>query len=408
MNVSNLEWVMALLAVSAFFFLIPKLWLRQALLFVCNAAFLVSQSSEWISCCIIGLFIIVGYGSAKLLLSGSRRAILVSYLVLIIAAFIYIKQYSIAVQMLPSEFFAGKIAVVGLSYMFFRQIHLVVDAYQGQICNLTFWNYINYQLNLFGLLAGPIQRYQDFVESWRELLPIYKTERELLMSYRRIFLGVVKVLGLGALLLSLYHKVTGQFLSGPDSIRTATLFVVSIYLFVGFLYFNFSGYCDIVIAGAGLVGLKLPENFMLPFIARNISDLWTRWHRTLGFFIRDYLFTPLFKGCMERWPGHAASASIFALLVAFCLAGLWHGSTWNFMIFGLLHGFAVVCAKLWEMFLVRRIGRQGLKAYLQNRWIRVVAVILTFNYFAFTLLFWYNSLDQCEVILKKLLASLKF
>lgn len=406
MNVASLEWVASLLVVSAFFFLISGLRARQALLAACSLGFFAAQSPQWAGCVYLIAFFLIGYGVAHQLAKKPSQALLVAYLVLLIGSFVFIKQYSFLTGLLPASLFEYKVVVVGISYMLFRQIHLVVDAYQGQIQQLTFWNYANYQLNLFGLQAGPIQRYQDFVEGWTTLQPVYTDRKEILKAYLRVFMGVVKVIGIGSLCFSLYDRVMAQFLGGEPGGQTIVLFVASLYLFTAYLYCNFSGYCDIVIAGGGLLGLRMPENFNFPFVARNISDLWTRWHRTLGFWIRDYLFTPIFKSCVERWPSRATTFSFIAYFIAFCIAGLWHGSTWNFLVFGLLHGGAVAAAKIWEMILVRRRGRPGLKIYLQNPRIKFVAMVMTFHYFAFSLIFWFHGLDQCMVILRKLGAAL--
>ena len=141
-------------------------------------------------------------------------------------------------------------------------------------------------------------------------------------------------------------------------------FVLLAYAYMFFLYFNFSGYCDVVIAGAALVGLRLPENFNAPFLSRNILEYWTRWHITLGFWIRDYLFTPFYKAGVERFPQRTLAIAVIGYFFAFSLAGLWHGSTLNFLIYGLLNGAGLSAAKLWEYVIIKRSGRPGLRRYL--------------------------------------------
>jgi alginate O-acetyltransferase complex protein AlgI len=402
MNVASLEWVLGLLIVSACFFHLPRVRHRQTLFSLCSFAFLAMQSLTWSAWVLLLAFLVAGYGSAKLLSRRPSRLLLAAYLSALIGVFVFVKQYSFLTFLLPGRAFEHKFVLVGLSYMLFRQIHFVVDAYQGQIQHLSLWNYVNYQLNLFGLLAGPIQRYQDFCEDWLQLKPICSNLHEVLRSYLRVFVGVIKVLGIGNVCLGVYSSVLARYLSEPAGWRTVGAFVLMLYLFVAYLYFNFSGYCDIVIGGASLLGLRMPENFNYPFVSRNIGDLWTRWHRTLGFWIRDYLFTPLFKSSVERWPSCATLLSFAAYFVAFTLAGLWHGSTWNFLVFGLLHGSGVASAKLWEMFLIRRRGRAGLKLYLQNSLIKFVAIVATIHYFSFTLIFWYHGMGESRSILKKL------
>jgi D-alanyl-lipoteichoic acid acyltransferase DltB (MBOAT superfamily) len=96
----------------------------------------------------------------------------------------------------------------------------------------------------------------------------------------------------------------------------------------------------------------------------------------------------------QRWPNRAASLAFLCYFVAFLLAGIWHGSTWNFVIYGLLNGIGVAAAKLWENWLVRRRGRQGFKDYLRSRPIRVMAVVATFHYVCFTIIFFHLNVQR--------------
>ena len=192
--------------------------------------------------------------------------------------------------------------------MLFRQIHVLVDASQGQVERLSLWSYVNYQVNLFTILAGPIQRYQDFDEQWRTLAPALADLHELLQDCMRLLIGVVKI-GL----------IAPFFYRGWDELQVAVVnhhvagwkfiveFLVVFYFYPMYLYFNFAGYCDIVIAACRLLGMRLPENFNRPYLARNVIDFWTRWHITLGTWIRDYLFLPMYKPVVERWPKRAPS-----------------------------------------------------------------------------------------------------
>jgi len=406
MNVASLEWIVALLIVSAVFFALEDIRHRQVLFAICDGAFLVTQSLGAWAWGVLAAFLVTGYVAGSSLAKRPSQMVLALYLCTIVGAFLVIKQYSFLLGIVPASVFEKKIVVVGLSYMLFRQIHFVVDAWQGQIEAPSFWTYLNYQLNLFGLQAGPIQRYQDFSTHWGKLKPVLSDKYDILQTYLRLFWGIVKVLGLAAICLWAYTTVLQSYLTRATGWRCMIDFLLVLYLFPAYLYFNFSGYCDIVISGAALLGIRMPENFTNPFLSRNIGELWTRWHRTLGLWIRDYLFTPLFKGSVERWPKLTSPLIFIAYLVAFSLAGLWHGSTWNFLVFGILNGIGIGCAKAWEMYLVRRRGRPGLKAYLQSTRVRTLAVVATAHYFSFTLIFWSHDMGESVAILKRLGSTL--
>jgi D-alanyl-lipoteichoic acid acyltransferase DltB (MBOAT superfamily) len=393
MNLASLEFLVALLLLSALFFYIPTVQWRQAALAACNAGFLyllVPNAASWMA---LALFLLSGYAVAVLLRQWPSRALLATYLVALVAAFLVLKKYDIVTAYLPQSLAMHTASVVGLSYMLFRQIHFLVDTIEGQIERVSLWDYANYQLNLFALLSGPIQRYQDFSDRWRELQPVLVDSHALGKAYFRLLMGIVKLAVIATFFMSLYQKsaltLTQADASGAALGRIEAIghFLAVLYFFPVYLYLNFSGYCDVVIAGAALVGIKLPENFDRPYLARNVLDFWTRFHRTLGFWIRDYLFQPLYKSVAERWPQQADSLAFLCYFVAFFLAGVWHGPTANFAVFGLLQAIGASAAKLWERHLIKRKGRAGLRQYMQSSRVRVVAIVCTMHFEFVSLLF---------------------
>ena len=222
-----------------------------------------------------------GYAMALLLRRRPSTWLLSGYLTLLVAAFLVLKRYPVLDWVLPPALLGSPLVILGipirdgvlehvvritgLSYMLFRQIHFLVDAAQGQIERPSFWSYLNYQVNLFTILAGPIQRYQDFDEQWRSLEPALADPQELLQNCMRLLLGVLKI-GLVApfvykgwdevLVAVVNHRVAGW--------RFIVEFLVVFYFYPLYLYFNFAGYCDIVIAAGRFFGMKLPENFNRP------------------------------------------------------------------------------------------------------------------------------------------------
>jgi alginate O-acetyltransferase complex protein AlgI len=406
MNVCSIDFLLLLIFAPVVFFWLPTVRTRQTFLALANAGFLYTLLPEARDWWALGLFVTSGYVIAKLLQVWSRRWILATYVTLLIAVFLVLKRYEFLALVLPTSLFAYTVSIVGLSYMLFRQIHVAVDVLQGQIEGLSPWTYLNYQLNLFGLLAGPIQRYQEFARDWDRLEPATSDPYDILWAYRRIFYGIIKVAVVGALCLFYYERFATRFLdnrwrfTGMDSARVMVLF----YFYPAYIYFNFSGYCDIVIGGASLFGIRMPENFNFPFLARNMIDYWTRFHQTLGLWIRDYIFTPLYMTVAMRWAAQAASLAFLCYFVAFFLAGMWHGSTWNFVMYGLLNGIGVAATKLWETWLIKRRGRQGFKSYLQSQSIRAMAVIGTFHYVCLTVLFFPGDIHKTLTILTNLAA----
>jgi D-alanyl-lipoteichoic acid acyltransferase DltB (MBOAT superfamily) len=403
MTVGSLPFVVSILFLSSFFFLIPSLLVRQLVLASCSVLLFASNEPNFSSCLVMAVFVLSGYACAQAILRLSARVrpwIYTSYLVTLVFSFCILKHYQFLEVMLPEGFVSNKsISIVGLSYMLFRQIHFIVDVAEGQIEKVTLWEYLNYQLNLFTLFAGPIQRFQSFRESWTSLLPVYGDWHEYRMAYARFFLGAIKVCLISKLILAATSDRTfGPEYNHPykflsiDRPGDAIDFAVLFYGYFIFIYINFSGYCDMVIAGGGLFGLRIPENFNSPFLARNMIDYWNRWHMTLSQWIRDYVFTPLVKIGIEHWPAQARAIGSGCLFIALLLAGVWHGSTWNFVVFGVLNGLGVAITKSWEDFLIWRFGRPRFRQYLENRLIRYISGFVTLHFVCITILFFPSDL----------------
>jgi D-alanyl-lipoteichoic acid acyltransferase DltB (MBOAT superfamily) len=157
-----------------------------------------------------------------------------------------------------------------------------------------------------------------------------------------------------------------------------------------FLYANFSGYIDIVIAIARLMRVRLPENFDRPFSAASFIDFWSRWHITLSTWLKTYVYNPLLVALMRRFtsPSIEPVLGVFSFFVTFFLVGLWHGRTSEFITFGVLQGGGVAINKIWQLTLTRALGRKGYKALAANPFYIAAGRGLTFSWFAFTL-FWF-------------------
>src|SRR5205085_3009127 len=147
---------------------------------------------------------------------------------------------------LPHEWTEHPIAIVGLSYMLFRQIHLLVDAVQEQIEKPTLWSYLNYQLNFLTLLSGPIERYQEFRTDWDAAVPVIDDAGELIRAYQRLFIGIIKVSLVASACLAWYDTALAKLDSAAlGEIPMTRLFgvrfaVLAFYAFPAYVYFNFS------------------------------------------------------------------------------------------------------------------------------------------------------------------------
>src|SRR5262249_28148181 len=171
--------------------------------------------------------------------------------------------------------------------------------------------------------------------------------------------------------------------------------LIAVYGYALQIYYDFSGYTDIAIGSALLLAIKLPPNFNMPYAAENIADFWRRWHITLSNWLRDYLYFSL-PGLRSKWKIFTYANLVLTML----LAGLWHGASWNFMIWGLLHGAALAVTRAWQSFTGNRKSEGG--------WPRIARIFFTVNFVCFAWIFFRSSTLEAALNVLGRLGSLTF
>jgi alginate O-acetyltransferase complex protein AlgI len=330
------------------------------------------------------LFCVLGYA---LINAHIRWPSIKLYLTLpaFVALFAYMRNYEMLQWFLPDNVLTNVLKTIGLSFILFKIIHVLVDARSGTLRKLEFFTYLNYCLSFTTFLMGPIQRYQDYYDQWYgHKQAIDLTFEAHLNAVLRILLGLVKVY----VLVLWVNKFALRADTNVLELSMAGL-VVRLYAFYFYLYLNFSGYCDIVIGIGSLFGVRPPENFNMPFIAQNISDFWQRQHRSLTLWLTDYVFSPAYKAmlsgdALSRSPMLAGSLALFLTML---VSGLWHGTSVGFLLFGLAHGLYLVTYHIWDHLLVRNWGRKRIARFRTTWPARATGIFLTFNAAAMALLF---------------------
>ena len=264
---------------------------------------------------------------------------------------------------------------LGISFYTFTQIAFLVDSYKGEATEYNFVNYALFVTFFPHLIAGPILHH-------KEMMSQFQTRWTFAIRYRYILMGLF-IFSIG-----LFKKVIIAdtfavwadvgFAEGAAHDFFSSWVTSLSYTFQ--LYFDFSGYCDMAIGAALLFNIWLPINFNSPYKALSIQDFWRRWHMTLSRYLRDYLYIPL--------GGNRCSSTrvYFNLMATFVLGGLWHGASWMFVIWGGLHGGALICHRVWNQL--------GLK--MPN----VLAWLVTFLFINITWVFFRaTSIDSAMTIL---------
>jgi alginate O-acetyltransferase complex protein AlgI len=229
----------------------------------------------------------------------------------------------------PWLLFAQPVIVpLGISFFAFEFCHYLVDVYHRAKPVRNPLHFALFALFYPRLASGPIVRYQQIVPQF-ECLPAASLD-DVSQGLLRISAGFAKkfLLADPAAQLVATSFQAANISTGADVLWLCLLLYIRIYM-------DFGGYCDMAIGIARLWGIKLPENFNFPFLAASPSTFWQRWHITLSTWIRDYIYIPLGGGQVPGW------RKALNLLFAMALCGLWHGSAWNFVLWGVLHGVAL-------------------------------------------------------------------
>ena len=237
---------------------------------------------------------------------------------------------------------------IGISFYTFQSISYLIDVYRRQAPVQKKFGGLLLYISMFPqLIAGPIVRY-DLVA--REINDRHVTAADLREGVFRFLIG----LGKKVILANQFSEIAGQFLDGPMKELSTTGAWLGILAFTFQIFFDFSGYSDMAIGLGRCLGFHFAENFRHPYCCRSITEFWRRWHISLGSFFRDYVYIPM--GGNRR---HQA----LNILAVWFLTGLWHGASWNFVLWGLYFGIIVTLEKYTLLRVADRVPRVLLHLY---------------------------------------------
>lgn len=297
--------------------------------------------------------------------------------------FIYLRKYEWAGEL---AWLDHPIAVIGLSYMLFRTIHLLVDAPKMGKLPFSLLHYATYMIAFWTVLSGPIQRYEAFCTGLEKVGK--PTNADVLAAGHRAMNGLFKAF----LIAPVFLKASDlQALTAPSADWLD--FAIVFYSYPIYIYLNFSGYTDFMIGIARLCGVTtLPENFNRPYLARNLLDFWSRWHISFGAWIRTYVFTPLSTALVRRTSPKVHTAMLaFSIVTTFLVVGAWHGTSLNFIVFGVLHAGGILVTGLYDQILKNTLNRNARRAWHNNPVVHGASVFICFHYVAATILLFPNS-----------------
>ena len=233
---------------------------------------------------------------------------------------------------------------IGISFFTFQSITYTIDVYRGITpASQKLTDYVLYIMMFPQLIAGPIVNYNSVAA---QLVERTSTMEDRVLGFYRFVIGLAKKV-LIANTMALYADHVFGMSYGDLSSGTAWIGILA-YTFQ--IYFDFSGYSDMAIGLGKMMGFRFPENFNDPYTSRSVTEFWKRWHMTLGNFIMNYLYIPL--GGNRKGKGRM----YFNLWLCFLLSGLWHGASWNFVLWGAFHGFFICADKLFLKNALKKTG----------------------------------------------------
>lgn len=285
------------------------------------------------------------------------------------------------------------IKVIGLSYLIFRGISYLFEK-EFVPHKKNFIHFVNYMLFFPTIVSGPIERFSHFSKTRDVKSP--PSLDIIVQSIQRILNGMIKKFVLADNLMSF-----GIFSLSENPDASVFMLWVGSFIMLFLIYLDFSGYCDMMLGIARLMGFELIENFNAPFISKNIQEFWTRWHISLGSIIQDYIFTPLNKHVVthlkKKW--HFCFM-IFIYLFSMILVAMWHGTTLGFLVFGTVHGTALVLFQIKRKFFKKHAIHPSSTTSKMSLY---TWRLLTYSFISFSLILWYGSFSMAIQTYKKLL-----
>lgn len=277
---------------------------------------------------------------------------------------------------------------LGISYLTFKAVQIVMELRDGTIKALKVWPVIRFMCFMPTISSGPIDRYRRFEQDVEGAPEREKYVDMLNRAVKYLFLGFLYKYVLGYLFGTVWLPQLAHFalrIGGFSWSLVGYMYDYSMYLF-----FDFAGYSLFAVAISLIMGIETPMNFNKPFAAPNIKEFWNRWHMSLSFWFRDFVFMrTTFFIMKHKLIKNRIRVSQVAYLINFLVMGFWHGVTWYYIVYGLFHAGAIIINDIWL-----RFKKKHRKTMPHNRFTQALAIFITFNVVCFSFLIFSGFLNQ--------------
>ena len=393
MNFLTLTFVLFMAVLLPGYYLVPRRW-QNGILLGANYVFYLWQNP--VCGLLLLLSTLISYGCARAMERARRRKPwLIACLTVLFGQLFLLKYLNFVCTEILGRFgwrldgvFAGLILPVGISFFSFSLAGYVMDVYRGKIpAERGFVTFAVFGSFFPSILSGPITRA-------REMLPQLHTPRKpeealCKQGLWRFLCGAAKKLVTVPLLASLADPI----LNAPCDHSSAALLLAAVCYSMQ-IYLDFSGYSDMAIGTALLLGISLPENFCAPYLSCSVKEFWKRWHISLTSWFREYLYFPLGGSRKGKWRTYCN------VLIVFAVSGLWHGANRTFLVWGLLNGLYQVVGSMTEPTRARLRERLRLPRALADGW----RMLITFGLITLSWVFFRAaSVEEGWFILRRIL-----
>ncbi|EJN93650.1 D-alanyl-lipoteichoic acid biosynthesis protein DltB [Streptococcus ratti] len=292
---------------------------------------------------------------------------------------------------------ASLFGFLGISYLTFRAVGMIMELHDGILTGFSLWQFLRFLLFMPTFSSGPIDRFRRFNEDYENI-----PEREELLE---LLEQAVHYIMLGFLYKFILAYIFGQVLMNPIKVialQRGGIFNLPalgvMYTYGLNLFFDFAGYSMFTLAISNLMGIKSPVNFNQPFKSRDLKEFWNRWHMSLSFWFRDFVFMRLVKVMVKNkvFKNRNVTSSV-AYIINMLIMGFWHGVTWYYIAYGLFHGFGLVINDWWlrkKKKINKERKNKGQKPLPDNKWTKTLGIVITFNTVMLSFLIFSGFLDQ--------------
>ena len=277
----------------------------------------------------------------------------------------------------------GVVGFIGISYLSFRTIQIVIELYDGAITELSFIDTLYFVLFFPTLSSGPIDRSRRFEEEINKKIAKEEYINDYLIpGIKKIFQGLMYKFAIATLI---HFYWVSRINPNPGIVPIISY----MYAYTLYLFFDFAGYSLLAVGTSYIFGVHAPDNFNKPFLSKDMKEFWTRWHISLSRWFGDYIFSRYVLNAMRKKKfKKRATASHVAQMITMTTMGFWHGLTWYYIVYGLYQGVALV---LTDEFTKKS---KIYKKYKKKKWFQRLQIFVTFHIICFGMLIFSGFLNH--------------